>query len=105
VDFGRNFSARHRGVLHIGIEASETAGRESSRLAFVKAISHSNFEGSGDDGDVFRLKMPTWLDTGIHLQTHCVIPVCSTWIALISSIASCAPPSLKFDSLRIGLSR
>jgi hypothetical protein len=56
VDFGDNFSAGHRVVLYLGIEASETAGWESSRLAFFKAISHSNFEGSRSDSDVFPLE-------------------------------------------------
>jgi hypothetical protein len=62
VDLHHDFSAGHRVVMHVGIEISETAGRECSHLAFVKAISHSDLEGSGDDGDVFPLGMPMGRD-------------------------------------------
>src|ERR1700720_2090427 len=70
--------------MHFGIEIGETAGRESAHLAFVKVISHSDFEGSGDDRDVFPLRMPMGRDaiSVRHLQTNGIIATRCTGIAL-----------------------
>jgi len=39
-----DFSACHRVMMHIRVEISEATGWEISHFAFVKAVSHSNFE-------------------------------------------------------------
>src|ERR1700731_4064959 len=44
VDLHHDFSAGHCVVMHIGIEKSKTAGRVFSHLAFIKAVSHPDFE-------------------------------------------------------------
>ena len=84
MDLDHNFSAGHSVVMHIGIKISETAGRESSHLAFVKAITHANFEGPSDNSDVFPLRMPMWRDaiSVRHLQAHRIITTGTTGVAL-----------------------
>jgi len=84
VDLDHYLSARHRVVMHIRFDISKTAGWEISHLAFVKAISHTNFEGAGDDRNVFPIRMPVGGDAISiwHLQTHSVVARHSSWIAL-----------------------
>ena len=84
MDLHHDFPAGHRVVMHVGIEISETAGWESSHLAFVKAISHSDLEGPGDDSDVFPLRMPMGRDaiSVRHPQAHSVIATRGAGVAL-----------------------
>src|ERR1700733_2826990 len=71
-------------MMHVGIEKGETTGRESSHLAFVEVVPHSNLEGPGDDSDVFPLGMPMRCDAVSigHLQAHRVITTGSGGVAL-----------------------
>ena len=84
MDLDHNPSAGHRVVMHVGVEISETAGRESCYLALLKAISHPDLESPIDDGHVFPLRMPMGCDAVSvrHLQAHGVIPARGTGVAL-----------------------
>jgi hypothetical protein len=92
MDLDHYLSARHRVVMHIRIEISETAGWEISHLAFVKAISHSDFEGASDDRNVFPIRMPVRGDaiSFRHLQADSVVARRSARIAL--KYPQVAPP-------------
>ena len=58
MDLYHGRAVSHCVVLHVGIEESKTACGEGCHLLRLKNISHSNFERSGDDRDVFPQRMP-----------------------------------------------
>ena len=91
MDLHHDLSAGHRVVVHAGIEKSKTAGSEGGHFFVLNIISHSNFERSGNDSDVFPLGMPVGCDPVSvgHLQTHRVVTVEA--VGLPSSTANCAP--------------
>ncbi len=66
VDLHHDLAAGHRVVVHVRIEKGKTAGGEGGHLVLIEDISHSNFEGSGDDGDVFPQGMPSAVRSGIR---------------------------------------
>ena len=66
-----DLSLDHCVVVHVGVEISEAAGREGSHLCRVKVVAHSDFECSGQDGDVLTMRMPVESNAVAagHLQT------------------------------------
>ena len=71
VDLDDDFAIGHGVVVHVGVEISKAASGESGHLGFVKAIAHADLESSGNDGDVFAMRMPMGRDAIAvrHLQT------------------------------------
>ena len=92
MDLDHDFSAGHCVVMHVRIEKRKASCWESSHLALIKGISHTNLESTGDNRDVFPLRMPMRRDALSvgHLQTHGVIP------------ARCAGVALQHGKLRAG---
>src|SRR5262249_6998116 len=66
-----DLSLDHCVVVHVGVEISEAAGREGSHLCCVKVVAYSDFECSGQDGDVLMMRMPVESNAVAagHLQT------------------------------------
>ena len=44
MDLNYNSSACHCVVMHIRVKIREAAGREVSHFAFIKVVTHANFE-------------------------------------------------------------
>jgi hypothetical protein len=84
VDLYHDLAGSHCIVVHIGIEESKTAGGEGCHLGRLKNISHSNFERSGDDRDVFPQGMLVGRDpvSVRHLHTHGIFTAGGARVAL-----------------------
>ena len=62
----------HSEVVHVRVKKRKASGWEGIHGFGVKGISHPDFEGSGDDRDVFPLRMPMGSDAESvrHLQAN-----------------------------------
>src|SRR6185437_5833269 len=50
--------ARHRVMVHVGIEICEAACWKTRHFGVVEGIAHADFECAGDDGHIFTVGMP-----------------------------------------------
>src|SRR6516225_1177261 len=83
VDLHNSFSGGHRIVVHVGVEEGKASGNESFHLAGVKLIAHADFECSGNDRDVFPVRVPMGRDTEPigHLQANREVAGRAGWVA------------------------
>jgi hypothetical protein len=72
VDLHNCFSAGHGEMVHIGVKESEAAGCERFHFVGLELVAHPDFEGPGDDGDIFafRMKMRRNAEPIRHLQAN-----------------------------------
>ena len=57
VDLYDSFSASHGVVVHVGVEKCKASGGERGHLVGFEFIAHPDFEGPGNDRDVFALRV------------------------------------------------
>jgi len=62
MDLDNGFSAGHGIVVHVGVEKREAPGDEHFHLVGIKLVAHANFERSGNDRDVFSVRVPVGRD-------------------------------------------
>jgi hypothetical protein len=83
VDLDNGFSASHGVVVHVGIEKSKATGRERGHFVDFEFITHANLERTGNDRDVFalRVKMRRDAETVRHLQANREVAGGGGWVA------------------------
>jgi len=83
VDLHDSFSASHGVVVHVGVKKSKAPGSERFHFVGVEFIAHPDFEGPGNDRDVFPLRVPMGRDAKPirHLQANREVTGRGGWVA------------------------
>src|SRR6266853_6785923 len=84
VNLHDGFSASHGEVVHVRVEKGKAPGNERLHFVRLELIAHPEFERSGDDRDVFPLRVPMGRNAEPirHLQATCEVAAGRGWVTL-----------------------